>query len=330
LRDTVADNVHDSWAAFITRYGLEIRTDLGVARAYTTAHRMTADGASLVDLNHLTTLRLAGPDARAFLQGYLTCDLEQLDETHAVCGAYCNIKGRVVADALTVLWEGQPTLLLHASLREAVATSLAKYLAFSRSRFDPPDRAPILLGLIRPQRPLGASPLDVTAYRGGRAIAVAGTVSRALLLLSETDARSVWQEFATCGAIGDATAWDEIDVHSGIAHVHAATSEHFLPQMLDYDAQGCVSFTKGCYLGQEIVARTQHLGRPKRGLHRLSWHGELPQIGSELRGPGRTGTLVGVIATQAHDGEALAVLNDGSGDELSAAATTFRVVARAR
>jgi len=321
----VTDDVHESWATFLTAQGFEIDNQLDAQRACAPPRSVAPDTPTLIDLNHFTSLRLAGPDARTFLQGYLTCDLEQLDDGRALCGALCNIKGRVVADVLVLLWEDQPTLLLHASLRDVVTASLAKYLAFSRSRFDSPDRAPILLGLIDPQ-PHGAQPLDVTLYRGGRAIAVPGAAPRDVLVLSDDDAQVVWRDYAARDAVGDAGRWDLIDVTSSIAHVYAATSERFLPQMLGFDALGYVSFTKGCYLGQEIVARTQHLGRPKRALQRLHWQGELPQVGGELRGGDRSGTLVGVAAIDERAGEALAVLSDGTATALSATGTTFDVI----
>jgi folate-binding protein YgfZ len=319
--------MQEHWATFLTQHGFEIRGHLGTQRAFRTA-TTPPTGSHLVDLNHLTALRLAGADARTFLQGYLTCDIDQLDESRAVCGAYCNIKGRVIADALVVLWDGQPTLILPDALRDIVTATLAKYLAFARSRFEAPQRAPLLLGLIDPPPPCGEA-LTVSRWRNGRAVALSGNVPRALLLLDADDARAEWQTYAARDRVADANDWDRIDVESGIAHVQAATSERFLPQMLDYDALGWVSFTKGCYLGQEIVARTQHLGRAKRRLVRLHWRGRLPEIGTELRGSDRTGTLVAVASTGARSGEALAVLGDGSADAFTAAGTTFDVLAQA-
>jgi tRNA-modifying protein YgfZ len=319
--------MHEGWATFLTQHGFEIRDRLGAQRAFLAAAR-PLPGSHLVDLNHLTALRLAGADARSFLQGYLTCDLDQLDESHAVCGAYCNIKGRVIADALVVLWDGQPTLVLPAALRDVVTAGLAKYLAFARSVFDPPERAPLLLGLIDPPPPRVAA-LTVSPWRSGQAVALPGNVPRALLLLDGDDARAEWHAFAARDRVADADGWDLIDIDSHIAHVQAVTSERFLPQMLDYDALGWVSFTKGCYLGQEIVARTQHLGRAKRRLIRLRWQGELPAIGTELRGSDRTGTIVAVAPTGARNGEALAVLGDGSAASFTAAGTTFDAVAPA-
>ena len=252
--------------------------------------------ARCVDLNHLAALRLVGPDAATFLQGYLTCDMTALEPTRALWGAYCNIKGRVVADATVVLSDGHPTLVIHASLRDAVIESLRKYLAFSRSRFAPADAAPILLGLIEPDdAALPSEPLTAAPFRGGYAVAMPGSSRRVMLLLPQADAQATWLEYEARGETGDANAWDLLDVRAGIAHVTKATSESFLPQMLDYDQLGAVSFTKGCYLGQEIVARTQHRGQPKRHLHRLQWSGApMPSAGEPLLDAGNrsAGTLV--------------------------------------
>ena len=98
--------------------------------------------------------------------------------------------------------------------------------------------------------------------------------------------------------------------------------------MLDYDQLGAVSFTKGCYLGQEIVARTQHRGQPKRHLHRLQWSGApMPSAGASLIDAGNrnAGTLVNASATTASAGDALAVLNDAVAGPLQAGAVKFRL-----
>ena len=153
-----------------------------------------------------------------------------------------------------------------------------------------------------------------------------GSAKRVMLLLPAADAQATWLEYEARGETGDANAWDLHDVHAGIAHVTRATSESFLPQMLDYDQLGAVSFTKGCYLGQEIVARTQHRGQPKRHLHRLRWNGTpMPAAGEALLGADdrSAGTLVNAAATGASGGDALAVLNDAVSGALHAGAVEF-------
>ena len=307
------------WKHFLEQRAFVMTQTLGAERAFASSTRVDPAATRCVDLNHLTAMRLVGPDAATFLQGYLTCDMNALEPSHALFGAYCNIKGRVVADATVVLTQDHPTLVTHVSLREPVIASLRKYLAFSRSKFDGLAAAPILLGIVNPpaDAALPSEPLTVAPFRGGWAVAIPGAVlseqRRVMLLLPAHDATDVWLEYEARSEVADATIWDLLDVRAGIAHVCAATSETFLPQMLDYDQLGAVSFTKGCYLGQEIVARTQHLGRPKRHLHALLWTGtSIPAIGQSLikLDEGRAGTLVNAAATGTDTGEALAVLND--------------------
>ncbi|HTL00009.1 MAG TPA: hypothetical protein VL379_18370 [Pseudomonadales bacterium] len=318
--------VQADWKHFLEQRAFVVRDSSGTQRAFS-ASPAAAANARCVDLNHLATLRLVGSDAATFLQGYLTCDMTALGPAQAQWGAYCNIKGRVVADATVVLTEGHPTLVVHGTLRDTVIESLRKYLAFSRSRFAPADAAPILLGLIEPEDPaLPSEPLTVLPFRGGCAVAVPGSPRRVMLLLPVADARATWLEYEARGETGDANAWDLHDVRAGIAHVTQATSESFLPQMLDYDQLGAVSFTKGCYLGQEIVARTQHRGQPKRHLHRLRWNGTpMPAAGETLLGADdrSVGTLVNAAAIDASSGDALAVLSDGVGGPLHAGGVQF-------
>jgi folate-binding protein YgfZ len=318
--------VQEDWKRFLEQRAFAIRDAGGVQRAYSKSPA-DASNARCIDLNHLAALRLVGSDALTFQQGYLTCDMTALEETRAQWGAYCNIKGRVIADVTVVLTVGHPTLVVHGSLRDPVIASLHKYLAFSRSRFDAADSAPILLGLIEPNDPaLPSEPLTALPFRGGLAVAMPGSPQRVMLLLPPAEAQSTWLEYEARGETGDANAWDLCDVRAGIAHVTRSTSESFLPQMLDYDQLGAVSFTKGCYLGQEIVARTQHRGQPKRHLHRLRWSGTpMPAAGEALLGADdrSAGTLVNAAADGAASGDALAVLNDAVSGALHTGAVKF-------
>ncbi len=319
--------MQQAWQAFLEQHGLSIVDDGGAARAVA-GSATPVDAAACVDLNHYAAMRLVGPDAATFLQGYLTCDTKLLTSSQALLGAYCNIKGRVVADATVMLVEGHPALIVHASVREKIAESLKKFLAFSRSRFASAGDAPILLGLLNPpfDSVLPEQPLSVAPYRAGWAVALPGPIRRVLLALPIDAAMETWREYDSRRQTGDAAGWELIDVRGGIVRVRAATSEEFLPQMLDYDRLGAVSFTKGCYLGQEIVARTQHLGRAKRHLHALTWQGAaMPRIGATLltSTAGRAGTLVGIARTGADRGEALAVLNDAIEGPLDVGGVTF-------
>jgi folate-binding protein YgfZ len=321
--------VQHQWRQFLAERGFALDA-VGGAPVRATQTDADPTASRCVDLGHLTAMRLAGPDAVTFLQGYVTCDMRALSAERALFGAYCNIKGRVVADATIALVAGQPTMVVTASLREPIRTSLTKYLAFARSKFDAPDTAPILLGLVNPSPndALPREPLTCTPFRDGITIAIPGPQPRALAVLPYEAAVDLWLEHDARGQTGDATMWNLLDVRAGIAHVSATTSEEFLPQMLDYDRIDAISFTKGCYLGQEIVARTQHLGRAKRHLQRLDWRGApIPPVGAALTtaAGANAGTLVAVAPTGDGRGEALAVLNDKSTGELHTTGVTFAV-----
>jgi tRNA-modifying protein YgfZ len=253
-----------------------------------------APGCACIDLNAFMLLGLDGPDARSFLQGYVTCDVNQLTAGNALPGAFTNLQGRVAADLLLLEVEGMPAFAIHRSIAAGLRAGLQKYLHFSKSRLvDLSDRY-LLLGIVAPngaEDPLSLSPstmalapLATADCDGGRAVREPGVLPRFRLLLSPDAARSVWSQYRDAGAIGHEDLWTLIDIVSGIAHVHSRTANEFLPQMLDLDRVGAISFSKGCYLGQEIVARAQHRGQVKRRLRRLAWRGSAPPApGAVLR-----------------------------------------------
>lgn len=194
---------------------------------------------------------LEGPDAAAFLQGYATADVDALLPGRALPTALCNLKGRVVASGWVA---GTPTalrIIVHADMAAPLRAFLGKYLPFAQST-------------LRVQR--GA--LAVGAHPDAAPLPPANVAARC-------DAP------ADCGH--DALA--EGCVAAGFAIVEPATSERFLPQMLGLTAHGAVSFAKGCYLGQEVVARAEHLGAVKRRLRRyryLDAGASAPAIGAEV------------------------------------------------
>src|SRR4051812_29593084 len=171
----VSIGVQQAWKNFLEQRGLTIALVGGVERAVSSSQAADTARDVCVDLNHLTAMQLVGPDATTFLQGYLTCDIKALTATRGLLGAYCNIKGRVVADAMVVLADGHPTLISHGSLRDRILDGLKKYLAFARSRFAPSDGGPILLGLLNPSDPeLPVESLTTVPFRNGHAIALPG------------------------------------------------------------------------------------------------------------------------------------------------------------
>jgi hypothetical protein len=336
-----------AWHSFLIGRGYRFDDLGGVARL---RHPHSTD-ATCIDLSHHALLAFDGADARTFLQGYLTCDVNVLTPRRALLGAFCNLQGRVLADGLLVDVVGMPTFWVHGSLATRVREFLRKYLLFSRTkvrdlgashvrsdvapakatanRDQPADARPaaaattgtrsdvtpawVTLGLLEAPDAAAAraAPLEVSPYRGGLAFRVPGEPPRWLLVLPTPDAQSVWLHYEALGRVGDEDAWTRRDVDAGWARVTDATAESFLPQMLGLTALGGVAFDKGCYLGQEIVARTEHRGELKRRLVRARWRGaDAPPAGTVVAAGGRTmGTVIVAASTGDGAGTALAVTN---------------------
>lgn len=247
----------------------------------------TGTGAAATDFP-LAELTLAGPDAAKFLQGYLTCDTDALAEEAALPMAYCNIKGRVLANGWASGRPERVSLFVHASVAEALSAHLSKYLLFSRSKLErAPNRA--LLG---------------ASMRGGVELPPLGRV------LAPT---------ADDGPFADV---DRLCIDAGFAVVSAPVSERFLPQMLGLTDIGAVNFEKGCYLGQEVVARAQYRGEVKRRIRRYRYRGERPAAGAATSPSG----VVVHAADDDGDGGLALVVTGSSAPELSGPDCTLETI----
>ena len=205
-------------------------------------------------------LCLSGKDALTFLQGYATCDLAALDhEPRALPGAICNIKGRMLTSFL-VAREGEDLLLrMHRPLVALTLDFLAKYIVFSKASMrDASDDWHCYGELGGAERP-----------------AFALAQAEGALRISLGYGEEVWSQ-KPLPADADEAPWQAREVAEGMAWVQEATSERFLPQMFNYHNLGAVDFDKGCYLGQEVVARAQYRGQLKRQLQPVAVAGAQP------------------------------------------------------
>ncbi|MGV8920314.1 MAG: YgfZ/GcvT domain-containing protein [Pseudomonas sp.] len=279
-----------------------------------------ADSAFFCTLSHEGVLAVRGPDASKFLQGQLTCNLNYLNDTTATLGARCTQKGRMQSSFRIVL-EGDGCLLAMASeLIEPQLADLKKYAVFSKSKLTDESAGWIRLGLDHGDAALLALGLDLpaasdSAVRADGLIAIRVSAERAELWVPADQAERVHTSLASQLKEGSLNDWLLGQIQAGIGQVMPSTRETFIPQMLNLQAVGGVSFKKGCYTGQEIVARMQYLGKLKRRLYRLTMAGtETPEPGFELFSPVH-GSSVGevVIAARSREGiELLAVLQDNA------------------
>ncbi|MDD0842777.1 CAF17-like 4Fe-4S cluster assembly/insertion protein YgfZ [Pseudomonas sp. Gutcm_11s] len=277
-----------------------------------------ADSAFFTPLNHESLLAVRGPDAAKFLQGQLTCNLNYLDERTSSLGARCTPKGRMIS-SFRILQDGDGYLLALASeLFEAQLADLKKYAVFSKSTLADESASWVRFGLSGGDSALLALGLDLpqdadSVARGDGLIAIRLPGGHAELWAPADQAERLRGQLAAQLREAPLNDWLLGQVRAGIGQVFGATRELFIPQMINLQAVGGVSFKKGCYTGQEIVARMQYLGKLKRRLQRLSLQAdELPGIGTELFSPVH-GSSVGevVLAAQSEQGsELLAVLQE--------------------
>ncbi len=277
-----------------------------------------ANSAFFTLLSHEALLAVRGPDAAKFLQGQLTCNLNYLNEQTSSLGARCTPKGRMIS-SFRILQDGDGYLLALASeLFEVQLTDLKKYAVFSKSTLTDESNKWVRFGLSGGDGALLTLGLDLplqadTVTRTNGLIAIRLPGGRAELWAPAEQHESLHGRLAAQLREAPLNDWLLGQVRAGIGQVFGATREQFIPQMINLQAVGGVSFKKGCYTGQEIVARMQYLGKLKRRLKRLSLpQSESPTVGSELFSPVHSSSVGEVVLAATVDGstELLAVLQE--------------------
>ena len=218
-------------------------------------------------LPHWSLLRFSGADAQAFLQGQLTCDVAALQPGSSSYGGYCTPKGRLLATFLLWLSADGYTMLLPSALTEAIRKRLTMYVLRSKVKVE--DLTPDLacVGVF------GADSAQQVATLGGAMPErLHGVVVRDGVIVIYLPAQRYLAVVprAQASMVDGSDAWTGLDIAAGIPFILPATQEEFVPQMVNLDRIGGLSYSKGCYPGQEIVARTHYLGKLKQRMFRAS------------------------------------------------------------
>ncbi|MEM8660558.1 MAG: hypothetical protein AAGF35_06710 [Pseudomonadota bacterium] len=228
------------------------------------------------ELTRESLLQLTGPDASTFLQGQVTCDVSELSASSGMPGVYCSVQGRVICDFL--LCQLEPDHLLLRMRRDILPPALevlSKYSVFSKVTLDADAEDLTLLGCWGEdcaqilQDIVGAipeKPFDTVADEGF-VIVRTPTVGDVFECYLDTRASSIARELRRRFTLADENEWHLRQIQNGVARIEASTSGEFVPQVLNYDLSSHISFTKGCYTGQEVVARLHYRGKPKRRLY---------------------------------------------------------------
>ena len=217
-------------------------------------------------------IRADGADAASFLHGQLTQDMQGLRPGQARLAGYCSAKGRLLASF--IVWRSGPEQFFLACSADLLAPTLKRLSMFvlrAKCRLVDASADLALWGLVGDSvAAAGAAPGDWTSVQVGDATTIrlpeAAGLPRALLA---QPAALPAPADGPAGAALPLADWQWLEVHSGIARVVAATAEQFVPQMVNLELVGGVNFQKGCYPGQEVVARSQYRGTLKRRAQRL-------------------------------------------------------------
>jgi folate-binding protein YgfZ len=240
----------------------------------------------LFPLDSLASLAVTGPDARSFLQGQLSSNLDEVTPSRGQLSGWHDPKGRTLAFLRVLPWREGFLLVTHAELAAAIEKRLRMFILRAKVTVQAGPRVygvaagragPLALGN---GFQVGAAPGDAACTVSASAMRMPGRAG--WLVVGDTGEPSIAVNAAAVAA------WERAEVEAGIPEVYAVTSGQFVAQMLNLDWLGAVSFTKGCYPGQEIVARAHHLGRVKRRARLFRFAGAPPAPGDALADSGGT------------------------------------------
>lgn len=232
---------------------------------------------ALIPLSHQGVISVIGPDAGKFLQGQVTCDVNELTDISHL-GMHCNHKGRALFSFRAIqLADDHIALRLPRTMLETAQQALGKYIVFSKAELQDSseqyhglgisgDKAASLLAthLAPPPETAGG----VVRLDSGCIVKLGA--ERYEIWLQADRAKQLSQDLSAEAPEAPEALWTLQDIREGLGDVFPTSSELFIPQMLNYQALRGISFEKGCYTGQEIVARMQYLGKLKRQMYRVS------------------------------------------------------------
>jgi hypothetical protein len=307
------------WQRFLEGAGARVESGKTLGFGDTPPRDML-ERAILCDLSHLGLIRARGEETAGFLQGQLSNDVAQVCATRSQFTSYCNPKGRMLAILRLFIREDDYYLRMPREILEPTLKRLRMFVL--RAKVTLEDASEDLVGMgyagagadARLSSKVGALPqvVDGSLTRDGlTVIRIPGPQPRFELYGDLEGMKALWSELDAEALASGAADWALLDILCGIPTVLAGTREAFVPQMANLDRVDGLSFKKGCYPGQEIVARTHYLGKLKRRMYRLRIpQGVSPRPGDPVYGtaPEPVGTVVDAQPHPAGGMGALAVL----------------------
>jgi folate-binding protein YgfZ len=290
------------WLDFLSKQGIPASATAGSESIPALAPTLLQQG-FITALHDVGVLAVSGENALDFLQNQLTNDLVALDERHAQLSGYCAANGRLLATMLIWKAGAHILILLPRTLLAATQKRLQMFVLRAKVLIEDKSSTLAVIGMGAtassplPLPALPASPFELSPSLDGQIIhmpASAG-LDRYLWIGPQEQATALWTSVAAQLPPSSPAAWHWTQIQAGLPQILEPTREKFVPQMVNYELIGGVNFRKGCYPGQEIVARSQYLGKLKRRMQLASADAALVAPGTEVFAAADPGQPCGMV-----------------------------------
>jgi folate-binding protein YgfZ len=307
------DGLPGSWRAVLEQSGARFDESGVIDFGQVDAERRQAVSADVMaDLSHYSLIQAKGEDARKFLANLFPGDLRVVSPEKGLFTAWCDAKGRAHATFWVFLHDEAFYLLLPKDIAQSVLSGLKRYLlrvkvtlseasdSLARIGLSGPDMESRLTALIGAPPPVEAG--DALIFGECTIMAIAGQpFPRWLVIGSGKAVADIWQSLVSAVLPVGREAWSVLEILSGIPLLVPETAGEFIPQMLNLEALGGICFTKGCYPGQEVIARLHYRGQLKRRLYLAYVESDaVPAPGTVLHLEGATESVGNVVSAARH------------------------------
>lgn len=230
----------------------------------------------LANLSHLGLIKVVGEQGRSFIHGQVTTDISSLATDQWRWGAHCDPKGKMLASFRTFAIQDALFMLMPKDAIEVDLPQLQKYAVFSKATLSNASAEWTLLGVAGEQasqfvnKHFGDIQQELTLIENG---AILKDAERFILVLTSDAAAALVAQSEL--SVFDASAWQALEIAAGYPNLAASHASQYVPQMCNLQAVNGISFNKGCYMGQETIARMKYRGGNKRALYILRGHTSL-------------------------------------------------------